>query len=176
MNKIEFKNLPDRSTPISAEMLNQLQNNIEDEIKYRASCMTAYYSGYSWSATIAAYGTSKINLNASVNNTSQLTLTDGGIKIGAGISKIRISGQCAVYRGTTGGYGIRIYKNNDVVASADENFTDWTISTFVVANRIIEVSENDMIYLYIKSNSSSQSTPSLNDASIYGYLTVAIIE
>ena len=32
MNKINFKNLPDRSTPLSAEMLNQLQTNFEAEI------------------------------------------------------------------------------------------------------------------------------------------------
>lgn len=32
MNKIEFKNLPDMTTPLSAENLNQLQDNMEDAI------------------------------------------------------------------------------------------------------------------------------------------------
>ena len=32
MNKIEFKNLPDMTTPLSAENLNQLQDNVEDAI------------------------------------------------------------------------------------------------------------------------------------------------
>lgn len=32
MNKINFKNLPDTSTPLSAENLNQLQDNVEDAI------------------------------------------------------------------------------------------------------------------------------------------------
>lgn len=32
MNKIEFKNLPDTTTPLSAENLNQLQDNMEDAI------------------------------------------------------------------------------------------------------------------------------------------------
>ena len=32
MNKIDFKNLPDTSTPLSAENLNQMQDNIESGI------------------------------------------------------------------------------------------------------------------------------------------------
>lgn len=32
MQKIEFKNLPDTTTPLSAENLNQLQDNVEDAI------------------------------------------------------------------------------------------------------------------------------------------------
>lgn len=32
MNKIEFKNLPDTTTPLSAENLNQLQDNVEEAI------------------------------------------------------------------------------------------------------------------------------------------------
>ena len=32
MNKINFKNYPDTSTPLSAENLNQMQSNIENEI------------------------------------------------------------------------------------------------------------------------------------------------
>lgn len=32
MEKIEFKNLPDTSTPIDAESLNKIQDNLESEI------------------------------------------------------------------------------------------------------------------------------------------------
>lgn len=32
MNKIEFRDLPDETTPVDAENLNQMQNNIESYI------------------------------------------------------------------------------------------------------------------------------------------------
>ena len=40
MNKINFENLPSNNTPISADNLNQLQANVEEEINLRAPLST----------------------------------------------------------------------------------------------------------------------------------------
>ena len=41
MEKIEFKNLPDTSTPIDAESLNKIQDNLETEInKVKSEALT----------------------------------------------------------------------------------------------------------------------------------------
>lgn len=41
MEKIEFKNLPDASTPIDAESLNKIQDNLESEInKTKSEALT----------------------------------------------------------------------------------------------------------------------------------------
>ena len=37
MKKIEFKNLPSKETPLSANNLNLLQQNVEDEINKKAN-------------------------------------------------------------------------------------------------------------------------------------------
>ena len=49
MNKIDFKNLPDTSTPLSAENLNQLQTNVETAIdgKISNTSGTSQTIGYS---------------------------------------------------------------------------------------------------------------------------------
>lgn len=152
-------------------------NYIDNKIEQRTGCMTAYANIYNFTGTIAAFGTLKISLNTAIKNTNKLELTeDGGIKIKAGISKIKVSGQCAVYRGKTGGYGVRILKNNDIVVSGDGNFSDWQVSSYTITNRIIEVAENDVIYLYMKSNNDAESSVSLTDASKYLWLTVEVVE
>lgn len=40
MKKINFENLPSNNTPISADNLNQLQANVEEEINLRAPLST----------------------------------------------------------------------------------------------------------------------------------------
>ena len=41
MEKVEFKNLPDTSTPIDAESLNKIQDNLETEInKVKSETLT----------------------------------------------------------------------------------------------------------------------------------------
>lgn len=41
MEKVEFKNLPDTSTPIDAESLNKIQDNLETEInKVKSEALT----------------------------------------------------------------------------------------------------------------------------------------
>lgn len=51
MTKIEFKNLPDTSTPLSAENLNLLQDNVEDAIDNVASDIPTIDSEISTSST-----------------------------------------------------------------------------------------------------------------------------
>ena len=43
MEKIDFKNLPDTSTPINAENLNQLQTNVENEFANTQSKLVKLY-------------------------------------------------------------------------------------------------------------------------------------
>lgn len=149
---------------------------LNEKIAYKTGCVTAGISSYNWDGTIDAYGILKIGLNTISGNTDKLTLQDNGIKIGAGISKIKISGQAGVYRGTTGSYGARIMKNDELAAFTSGSFTDWNTQIYAIPPKIIKVTENDIISLYLKSGANASSKVSITDASAVFYLTVEIVE
>lgn len=98
----------------------------------------------------------KINLSGSNSFGSKLTATnDGGIKIGSGVSKVMISGRMLVSTNVVGTQYIRIAKND---VSVYDNMLAWvshtntsTSAAFETVNvtpAIVDVQENDVIYLY----------------------------
>ena len=112
--------------------------------------------------SITSIGGKKITLNTvDFKKGDAFSISDGGIKIGAGITKVKVS--CSVFfsAGTNAGDSLRafIYHNNDYVAF---NFaragTNGTYETRNVIPTPIEVEEGDIIYLYAGNSTGSRGT------------------
>lgn len=114
--------------------------------------MTLSLSAQITNLTVNTY--TKIPLDLSNSTGSKLTMTnDGGIKIGAGVSKVLVSGKMAVENVVTGGNRhLRIMKNSYTNA----NTLGWAKATIEVSDSedviippiIADVQENDVIYLW----------------------------
>ena len=95
----------------------------------------------------------KINLSGSNSFGSQLTATnDGGIKIGAGVSKVLVSGRMLISSSVAGAYYIRISANSasNTLAwvSYTNNSTSASFDSIDVTPLLVNVSEGDVIYMY----------------------------
>nr|DAE35572.1 MAG TPA: hypothetical protein [Caudoviricetes sp.] len=91
----------------------------------------------------------KIPFQGIESNTNALTLSsDGGIKIGAGISKILVSANYFSSADTSDGYSwSKISKNNDDVSFAiDQNNTYF--ASCAHTPKIVTVTEGDVLYLW----------------------------
>lgn len=113
--------------------------------------MTRNLSSNLTSLTVNTY--TKINLSGSISTGSSLTATnDGGIKIGAGVSKILVSGQMLISTAVQGEFYIRICKNstdNTIGWVTHSNkTTSATFESIKITPVLANVSENDVIYLY----------------------------
>lgn len=118
------------------------------------SVMTRYLTADLTNLTANSYV--KINLSGTNSFGDKLTATnDGGIKIGAGVNQILVSGRMLTSCSVVGAQYIRIAKN-DVSSSA--NMLCWvshtnttTSAAFETINAtpcLVNVQENDVIYLY----------------------------
>lgn len=96
----------------------------------------------------------KIPLNLSNTVGSKLTATnDGGIKIGANVSKILVSGRASIQgSSTTGRRHIRImknsYTNNNTLAWSQDDFAASVTEDIVITPTVASVSPNDVIYMW----------------------------
>lgn len=114
-----------------------------DEITTPSYCVATITS----SQTIP--GAFTINLNKIERSQGNFTLENGVIKIGSGISKVRVSGSIFV-DGWAGGNNYswgKIFKNTNSVATVLASGTSSYISS-PIPNTIIDVSEGDVIKLY----------------------------
>ena len=133
----------------------QENNAVEvNGINVLRSVMTRYLTADLSNLTADSYV--KINLTGTNSFGSKLTATsDGGIKIGAGVSKILVSGRMLTSCSVVGSQYIRICKND---ASSSSNMLAWvshtnttTTAAFETINAtpaLVDVQENDVIYLY----------------------------
>lgn len=77
---------------------------------------------------------------------SSLTLqSDGGIKIGAGVNAVAITGQWYLYTGTTGQKGVQIVKGDIISRKVMQNVPQY--SNIDATRQIVNVTEGDVIYL-----------------------------
>lgn len=96
----------------------------------------------------------KIPLNLSNGVGSKLTMTnDGGIKIGANVSKILVSGRASIQGSSTAGRRhIRImknsYTNNNTLAWSQDDFAASVTEDIVITPTIASVSPNDVVYMW----------------------------
>lgn len=108
-----------------------------------------------------------------VKNTSKgngLTLSGGGVKIGAGITHVFVSAQIYYYTGSNhpDGKCCLIYKNETVVARTHNRLN---VNYFHVNNSmIIPVKEGDIISLYAQNDTTNQTV--IGNGDIHTYLNV----
>ena len=129
---------------------------------------------------VTAYGNTYLTLGSSVSSGSKLSLVDGKVKIGAGISKIMVSGIVRYYyknNNSSNKYELGAYIfNNDssaiscrlTVPASGENISD----TIVLTPRIITAKENDLISLIFYSTTGAITRKYLSES----YLTVEVVE
>lgn len=130
--------------------------------------------------TLATNIFTAVPLDISTKIGSKLTLqNDGGIKIGAGVSKILISAKAEIQSAAAAGVRLlRIMKNSNantnVLAWTQENFAASETKDLVITPLLCNVTENDIIYLWY-------SVPNANDTikgdenSASTMLTVSVI-
>lgn len=119
------------------------------KIAQEPNIMTAYQGT---SITVSSANASKyanFNLSNFSSCGSKLSISNGGIKIGGNVKRIKVSAQAQVM--PTGGAGIkhiRIYRNNAIVGWNAHRFTATNENaTLVIPERTYAVSEGDIIYL-----------------------------
>lgn len=114
-----------------------------DEITTPSYCVATITS----SQTIP--GAFTINLDKIERSQGNFTLENGAIRIGSGISKVRVSGSIFVdgWAGGSNYLWVKILKNTNSVATVLASGTSSYISS-PIPNTIIDVSEGDTIKLY----------------------------
>lgn len=119
------------------------------KIAQEANIMSAYASS---NVTVSSANASKYTNFTLVRYEStgdRLTISGGGIRIGANVSRIKVSAQTQIV--PTGGAGIkhlRIYKNTATVGWATYRSTATNENTTLsIPTRVLSVAEGDIIYL-----------------------------
>lgn len=150
MEKINFKNKGEPGAiPINANNLNLMQDNAENAInENKPSVITV---GLNSNTEITGSTTIQLDkILSSVGN--KFTLQNGGIKIGAGVSKIKVSGCLLEEVDVVGLYGCYICKNEISLAhSINVGFNYIPVANQMFKTTcqpiLADVQEGDVIYL-----------------------------
>lgn len=174
MNKINWINGQAGGTPLSAENLNQMQDNIEDAIdeETQRHIITAKGGG---SETATTSSENKLIMATATTIGNKLTLTnDGGIKIGAGVTKVAISASTTYTGGDASQHALLIYKNSKAnenrLARVLFNSSSNIQTTIIIPYQIVSVSENDILYLFASSSVDKRVSGPMS------YMTVEVVE
>lgn len=133
------------------------------------NCLTAYNNNQ---ATISKDNTDqKITLVAAQSVGSDLSISNGGIKIGSNIKKVLVSGIVKIDPASSGAKLIRIFKNTSVIAQAREYLSSTADNSVIVPPRLINVTAGDIIYLNVYA-AKNDKIPSAGTAS---YITVQAV-
>ena len=152
LDRIGWEDEPSTATPIDSGNLKKMEENTQkaiSEVEQIAinNVMTAFIDA----APPRTDTLTKISLTKSVFSGDKLTLSNGGVKIGAGISKVLISGQITPSGQINTSMNIAIYKNEEQVARSVTAAVELQASLQIVP-KLIEVNEGDIIYLYFLAN------------------------
>lgn len=103
------------------------------------------------------YQRTKLNLSSEMSKLGdKLTLIDGEVKIGKGISKVRVSAN-GVLSGSTQLTGIIIAKNGDATYRTFTGSSHTSFLSCSISEGILDVKENDLISLYVYTNTTTES-------------------
>lgn len=111
----------------------------------------------------------KIPMQENIKFGTKLSISDGGVKIGAGVSYVRVFGSLKYQTYASGRTHLEIYKNNSSFAFYTLRLSgNWeSISTDEI---IIPVEENDIIYMYTRTQDAG------NGVTDAGEMTVEVIK
>lgn len=150
MEKINFKNKGEvGAIPANANNLNLMQNNVENAInENKPSIITAGLN-----SNIDITGSTTIQFDKILSRVgNKFTLQNGGIKIGAGVTKIKVSGCLLEEISVVGLYGCYICKNEALLDNAiNIGFNYIPVENQMVKTTcqpiLVDVQEGDVIYL-----------------------------
>ena len=158
------------------EEIRQHIQDIDDEsifvLKSDKNIITAK-GGFAEIATTSSEN--KLTMATATTIGNKLTLTnDGGIKIGAGVTKVAISASTTYTGGDASQHALLIYKNS----KADENKLARVLfnsssdiqTTINIPYQIVSVSENDILYLFASSSVDKHVSGPMS------YMTVEVVE
>lgn len=187
MEKIIFENYPSTETPLNANNLNQLQDNVEEALSdlnedieesiteaTEKNIITASLEQNTSISITRAWIYNKIPLDNEITNIGEkLTLSNNIVKIGTGVNHIKISGNIFA-RGIQGDLIGDIEKNSIETISIGYARTATTgqLIQVVFSPKIINVQENDEISL----NIGSSATGTLETNAVGTYLTVEVVD
>ena len=119
-----------------------------------------------------------INLTDAVIVGNKLSFANGKVIIGAGVSKVKISGNMRVSSsGSSLGVNLNIFKNNDIYAASNRTGVGADgYDGIAVSPKLIEVLEGDTIDMRYWKSSSTQSMTILGNTYGSTYLTVEVVE
>lgn len=101
-----------------------------------------------------------------------LTLSSNGIRIGAGISKVKVSGNVFIFAASTSvAYNWASIRKNGVDVTSSITSASGRYGSVVFAPKVIDVSEGDIITLY-KINSTNDTVRGATNT----WLTVEVVE
>ena len=155
MQKINFENKPSTKSPINADNLNLLQDNVEDainEVDNKLNTSTQKHILQASLGTRGVYTDSENNSNfeSTLVVGDKLSAVGNKVVIGAGVSKVKVNMNASFQSGNNGisSVSIAILKNESSVGQSyayNSNLGMYYYSTCVISDLILEVQENDEI-------------------------------
>lgn len=129
-------------------------------INIQRSVMTRGLSAAITNLAVNTYTIIPLDLYTTTDDGRLTATNDGGIKIGPGINQILVSGQMAVETVTTAGNRhVRIVKNSYSAANTLgwgwDNLQIGDSESITVSPQLVNVAENDVIYLYYYTGNSA---------------------
>ena len=122
----------------------------------------------------------QISLNNSVKIGNKLSISGGRIKIGKGVSLVKVSGNIFVENSVTHSYiwcFINLYRNNTRVNYATSILSAETYYTSLcITNNIFNVQEGDEIALFVNNPAYATAQPSVRGYSSQTWVTVEVIQ
>lgn len=174
MALIEFKNKPDKNTPLNADNLNHNFNELNSNLEEINNKIAKEYIAATANSNISVSGNTDILLTATKQSGTKLILENNKIKIGAGVSKVQVSGSVFIEI-TTQNNGYlwgRIVKNSTHVSGSIVPLLSG--NAFVsssIPSIIINVTEGDLLYLNVDA-ANIKGTVRTGDANTWLYVEV----
>lgn len=148
MEKINFENYPSTNSPINGTNLNLLQDNVEDAINEKnTNIITASFSENYTLVNNGSYEVLFLN-NAKINGSAFSLQNDGGILIGEGVSKIKISFKCH-YNSIIlpGSKWVSAFVNDVATCAICQQLSNR--ASLTSSTEMIDVQPGDIIYLKV---------------------------
>lgn len=168
MGLIEFKDYPNTSTPLNAENLNNNFNELAEKNYFVATS----------TGSITLNNTVDIPLTKVRSSGTKLTLENGKIKVGKGVSKVRVSG--SIFMNIDGpafvsGYlwGKIVNNGDHVSGSIAPLLSGMGFVSSSIPSIITKVKENDLLFFSVDAAGASGTT---RDGESNTWLLVEVIE